>query len=152
MGDGGPHSEASRSPVSAISMTPGQLDVLGAADQYFGWLENRGGPWGGSAPFIALGDNTGASGTPALVSWGSTRMDSFGTDRSNQLYHAYYSGVTWFGDANPIATDAVGDPVAVTRGPQQLDVFYRNTNGNVTHKRYDGTTWFTEVVAAAWVN
>jgi len=152
MGDGGPHSEASRSPVSAISMTPGQLDVLGAADQYFGWLENRGGPWGGSAPFIALGDNTGASGTPALVSWGSTRMDSFGIDRSNQLYHAYYSGVTWFGDANPIATDAVGDPVAVTRGPQQLDVFYRNTNGNVTHKRYDGTTWFTEVVAAAWVN
>jgi hypothetical protein len=141
--------EANQSPLTAISIAPGQLDVLGNADQDFGWLESRG-AWGGATLF-ALSQGNGASGTPAVISRGANLMDAFGITKKNQLFHAHLAGGSFVGEVNPIATDAVGDPVAVNRDSTDMEVFYRNTSGSLTHLRWDGTSWIKEVVSGALI-
>ena len=91
----------------------------------------------------ALG-TTQPSGSPAIASWGSSRLDAFVIDRQNRLLHAYFNvgSGSWRSDpANPIANDAVGDPVAVSRSSGKVEVFYRTFVGSLTHGLYNGASW-----------
>jgi hypothetical protein len=127
------------SPVSVTSWAPSRMDLFGTSEGMIGSRFWNGSTWGGYSERHELGNTP--SGSPAVVTWGTNRLDAFVVDRQFRLQHTYSTdaGSHWNGDVNnPMASDAQGDPVLISRGSNSLDVFYRTTSGSLTHLYWNG--------------
>jgi hypothetical protein len=81
---------------------------------------------------------------PAVASWGPNRLDVFGIDVNDAMYHKAWDGSNWV-PSNPnwehLGDEARGAPAAVSWGPNRLDLFAFDPQHAIYHKAWDGSNW-----------
>ncbi|ERF72593.1 hypothetical protein EPUS_02875 [Endocarpon pusillum Z07020] len=83
------------------------------------------------------------SSPPAVVSWGTNRLDILGITPEGQLKHKYWSGDQWSGweDHTGLSGPFVGTPVASSWGYGRVDLWAVGKNSNLYHKFWDVSYW-----------
>ena len=133
---------------SAVSWGPNRIDVFveGWDGNYYhqawdganwqpsetGWEDH------GSPPGVRF------MSPPAVVSWGSGRLDIFGLGDDGHYYHQAWengwqpSRTTWEDHGNDGTGPFVGPPVVTSWGANELDIFGVGADGAGYHQRWDG--------------
>jgi hypothetical protein len=139
---GRPH----HTPISGASWASGRLDIFATSEVS---VVHRGytGSWASdydSRPELG----TAPSGSVAVSSPASGRLEAIVVDRSNLMRHLTYNGA-WTADSmNPIVNDAVGD-AEVLSSSKGLEVFYRSTTAALKHMTWNGSWIFEGAVTSA---
>jgi hypothetical protein len=79
------------------------------------------------------------AGLPAVVSWGSNRIDLFGVGRNTAVWHKAWNGSAWeeWHDIGGVCAE-FGQPVAVSSwGANRLDIFCKGQDNTVWHTYWD---------------
>lgn len=141
LGDGGSLGGNARSEVAAISRAPGLVDLFitdSSTNSVFTkafngaqWLPSQTGWW-------SLGGTVVSA--PAVVSWGSQRLDVFARVQDGSIWHNWWAGDAWGGweGLGGILTE---NAVAISRGANLIDVFARDPSGNIRQKSWNGSAW-----------
>jgi hypothetical protein len=79
------------------------------------------------------------TGTPAVASSRTGRIDVFANGTDNKLYQRTYDG-SWSA-WTPIGDALASDPAVVSWGPGRFDLFARGEQDAVYHKAFDGGRW-----------
>jgi hypothetical protein len=128
------------SQVSLNSWGPDRLDMFMRGTD--GSVHHR--AWAGSpgswSNWYSIGGDV--SGAPAVVSWGSQRLDLFAQGQLDRGYwHKAWAPNSWApsttGWQDLGGAFAWGSPVAVSWASGRLDIFGRGTDGQYYHKAYD---------------
>jgi hypothetical protein len=80
--------------------------------------------------------------SPAVVSWGLSRLDVFGISSGDgSLRHNWFDGQIWHSWENLGGAAITASPAACSWGPDRLDVFVRGENGSLFWRYYDPAVW-----------
>ena len=109
------------------------LDYGGGSPELWNLLALEFGPGQG---FQSLGGGAVTS-SPAVTSWGTSRLDLFARGPDNSLLHRWWTGGGWSGWES-LGGVLASAPAAVSWGPGRIDVFVRGTDDAVWHKWYAG--------------
>jgi hypothetical protein len=82
----------------------------------------------------------GSSLTPAVSSWGSSRVDVFVRGSDNALYQNTWNGTTW-SNWTSLGGTITSSPRAVSWSANRIDAFIRGTDNGLYHRVFNGTTW-----------
>jgi hypothetical protein len=127
------------SSVALSSWGPGRADLfINTTNASSGYIELThtwadGGGWSGTWEVLGTGL---MHGSPAAVSWGSSRIDVFVGGGGSGLAHKSYNG-RWSGweDLGGVLTSS---PAVTSWGSGRLDVFGRGTDAQLWHIWFDG--------------
>lgn len=78
--------------------------------------------------------------SPAVSSWGTSRVDAFVRGTDNALYQRTWNGTSW-GAYTSLGGTITSQPAAVSWGPNRIDVFARGTDLQLYHRDWDGLHW-----------
>ena len=126
---------------ASVSKNPNSIDVFGHGADHALWQKTFDGSNGGWQPWTRhIGANI--TSTPALSSWGSGRLDIFGTASSGDLQHNWRNSGQWgswesLGKPSP-SVSLTSAPSAVSWGNGRIDVFGRGSDGALWQK------WFSD--------
>ncbi|MFI5283082.1 MAG: CAP domain-containing protein [Candidatus Dormibacterales bacterium] len=82
----------------------------------------------------------GITGSPAVSSWGASRMDAFVRGNDDALWQKTWNGTSW-GPWTSLGGVLTAEPTAVSWGPNRIDIFVRGSGNALWHRSSDGTTW-----------
>lgn len=142
-------------PPGVTSWGADRLDIF-VGSEYFYYHRGWEGSWASNYDFrpeMHAAPNADRRGTPAVVSWGSGRIDVVIIDTSGNLVHSWYdrSIKQWASKGEVIATDAVGDPVMVSRGTRLLDIFYKRSDGTLMQVAFRGDAASRPPFPSPWI-
>ena len=100
-------------------------------------------PWSGTLGAPSAGLFGGS--TPAVSSWGPSRLDVFTVDNNGDMQHKWFNGSNWSANwenrGQPSEGQLLGSVAAVSWGANRIDVFGFDNVGNIVHQWWDGTSW-----------
>ena len=111
------------------------LNYGGGAPELWDALNQK---FGTPTPWYNLGGYLSSS--PAVSSWGASRVDAFVRGSDNALWHRSWNGSAW-GGWESLGGVVTSDPSAVSWGPNRIDIFVRGTDKAIWHRSSDGTAW-----------
>ena len=79
---------------------------------------------------------------PAVVSWGSNRLDVFARGTDGAVWHRWWDGRQWGGWESLGGEIPAGSNIcAVSWGSNRIDLFVQGMDGALWHKWWDGSQW-----------
>jgi hypothetical protein len=125
-----------------------RLDIVVVGDDrnlaHKAWNGNR---WLPSATgYEPLGGPVRGGSSPAIVSWGSDRLDIALVSDDRQIYHKAWNGNQWlpsttgFEPLGGLVRDG-SSPAIVSKGPDRLDIFIVGQDKELDHKAWESTRW-----------
>lgn len=131
-GGGSPTMPVEMPGVATISRAVGDLDVFAKkADNSFEYKQWNGSSW---SSWINLGGQFLSN--PAVVNWGSSRLDVFGVGPNGTLWQQTWTATNdWYPWVDTGGGRIQWTPAATSRGFGQIDVFAVNDDEQVMHRR-----------------
>ncbi|KAF8251917.1 fucose-specific lectin [Wilcoxina mikolae CBS 423.85] len=126
--------------TTAVSQGPGLIDLFVISGENLYWKSYSNMRW--TPNWFQLGGN--CPGKPAVVSWGTDRLDLFIRKNDGKLGHKSWDGKSWHPselDFNYLDGLYDANPVAVSRGPGSIDLFIVAKDGELHHKRMENGRW-----------
>jgi spore germination protein YaaH len=97
--------------------------------------------FGTTTPWYSLGG--GQTGSSAITSAGSNRVDAFVRGTDSGLWHRFWNGTAWSAWES-LGGVVTGGPYAVGQNASRIDVVVRGSDNQLWHRSSNGTAW------AAW--
>jgi hypothetical protein len=78
-----------------------------------------------------------------VASWGANRLNVFGLETANQIYHKFWDGFSWGPSSGWESLGGAFNtaPAVVSWGPNRLDVFGLGVEGRLYHKAWNDSNW-----------
>jgi hypothetical protein len=127
--------------LRSASCRENRIDVFGLGGDVLhkAWIDN--GWWPSQEGWEELGGI--ATSAPAVVSWGTDRLDVFVLGPDRAMSHRAWAGESWLPPDGwePLGGTFASPPAAVSRAPGLLDVFGLGVDRAMLIRTWDGTSW-----------
>ena len=90
--------------------------------------------------WTSIGGAVKSGSSPAVVSWGSGRIDVFVRGADNKLKHRAWLGTGW-GNWEDLGGALTSNPTVCSRMPDSIDVFARGSGNTIWRLSYNAGNW-----------